>query len=678
MASPTKAELAAQLEASRKALARERAKSARVKDTLSEALEQQAATGEILRVISSSPTDIQPVFEAIVDSASRLCDAEFSAVSRFDDGLLHLVALNNMSPEETAAFHSLFPRPLRRDFIMGRAFLDGRPVHVEDVLADPDYDARTTAVLQRVAGYRTFLGVPILKEGVPIGVIGSARREVKPFTTAQIELVKTFANQAAIAIENVRQFKELDARNRDLTDALDRQTATADILRAISQAQADIQPVFEAIADSALRLFGAWSAAVFRYEDELIRIAAARGGLPGSSQAFLGQRQTPHRPPEDDLAGRTVLMRAGQHIVDADTDPSWGLELRENARVRGWRSAAWVPMLRGSDVVGVIAVTRNRVGRFAPAEIALLQTFADQAMIAVENARLLNELQARNADLTESLEQQTATSEILRVISSSPTDIRPVLDTVVESAARLCESFDTAIFFLDGDRLRLAAHHGSILIGPIGTFTLPLVRGIVGARSVLEGRTIHVADMQIEGDEFPESSENARRMGFRTILCVPLMRTGIAIGWIQLRRTEARLFAERQVALLETFADQAVIAVENVRLFEELEARNNELRVALEQQTATSEVLKVISRSTFDLQPVLQTLIENATRLAGADGGLLARFDGEVFRFLAEYGASPEFSEYWRRNVIRPGRGSTIGRAADASHPMRGASVSAT
>jgi GAF domain-containing protein/CheY-like chemotaxis protein len=450
----------------------------------------------------------------------------------------------------------------------------------------------------------------------------------------------------------------------ELTGALDRQTATADILRVISQARADVQPAFEAIADSAMRLFGAWSASVFRHEDELIHIAAARGGLPGSSEAFVGQRQVPRPPTDNDLAGRTVLTRAGQHIVDADTDPSWGSELRKDARFRGWCSAVSIPMLRGPDVVGIIVVTRERTGGFAPAEIALLQTFADQAVIAVENAWLLNELQAKNSDLTQALEQQTATAEILRVISSSPTDIQPVLDTVTESAARLCESFDTAIFFRDGAQLRLAAHHGPILIGSIGVFTLPLVRGIVGARSVLDGRTIHVVDMQTEGEEFPESSENARRMGFRTILCVPLMREGAAIGWIQLRRTEVRLFTERQVALLETFSDQAVIAVENVRLFKELEERNNELRVALEQQTATSEVLKVISRSTFDLQPVLQTLIENATRLAGAEGGLLARFDSGVFRFLAEYGASPEFSEYWRRRLIRPGRGSPIGRAA--------------
>ncbi len=620
-------------------------------------LEQQTATSEILRVISGSPTDVQPVFEAIVESASRLCAAAFSAVSRVgEDGLLHLVALNNMSPEETAAFHSLFPRPVGREFIMGRAFLEGRPVHVEDVLADPDYDPRTRSVLQEVAGYRTFLAVPILKDGVPIGVVGSARREVKPFTPVQIDLVKTFADQAGIAIENVRQFKELQTRNRDLTDALDRQTATAEILRVVSQAQADVQPVFDTIARSAARLCEATDAHIWQREGDRLRVVASLGSLPMTRQELTISRQS--------VVGRAVSDRRAVHVEDLaavfeeEFPDSWGMQ------GLGYRTILAMPLVREGESIGAIMIRRTEVRPFSRGQVALLETFADQAVIAIGNARLLNELQARNADLTESLEQQTATSEILRVISSSPTDIQPVLDTVTSSAARLCESFDTAIFFLDGDRLRLAAHLGPILIGPIGEFTLPLLRGIVGARSVLDGRTIHVADMQTEGEEFPESSENARGMGFRTILCVPLMREGVAIGWIQLRRTETRLFTERHVALLETFADQAVIAIENVRLFKELEARNRELRVALEQQTATSEVLKVISRSTFDLQPVLDTLVENATRLAGAEGALIARFDGDVFRFLAEYGASPEFSEFWRRNVIRPGRGSAIGRAA--------------
>ena len=222
-----------------------------------EALAQQAATGEVLNAISRSPTDIQPVFDAIVGRAAALCQAEFSAVARLEDGLLHLVALHSMSPEERAAFHSLFPRPLARNFVMGLAFLDAQPVHFEDVLTWQDYDARTIEVLQSVAQYRSFLAVPIFREGRPIGVIGCGRRELKPFTATQLALVKTFADQAAIAIENVRLFNELATRNRDLGEALEQQTATAEVLQVINSSPGDLTPVFDAMLDKATRLCGA-------------------------------------------------------------------------------------------------------------------------------------------------------------------------------------------------------------------------------------------------------------------------------------------------------------------------------------------------------------------------------------------------------------------------------------
>src|SRR5215813_15554910 len=212
-----------------------------------EAQAQRTATSEILSVISRSPSDIRPVFEAIVARAASLCEAEFSAVARFEDGLLHLVALNNMSPGEAAAFHSLFPRQPGRHFAMGRAFVDAQPAHLADVLTDRDYDPRTLEVLQSVAGYRSFLAVPIFRQSQPIGVVGCGRREVKPFTASQIELLKTFADQAAVAIENVRLFGELEARNRDLGEALEQQTATAEVLQVINSSPGDLAPVFGAV-----------------------------------------------------------------------------------------------------------------------------------------------------------------------------------------------------------------------------------------------------------------------------------------------------------------------------------------------------------------------------------------------------------------------------------------------
>src|SRR5712692_116606 len=290
--------------------------------------------------------------------------------------------------------------------------------------------------------------------------------------------------------------------------------------------------------------------------------------------------------------------------------------------------------------------------------------------MSMTKAQLLEEIERLRAALTEALEQQTATSEILRVISSSPTDIQPVLDTVAESAARLCEAFDSSIFRLDGDRLLLVAHHGPIPIDPIGEFTLPLIRETVGGRSVLDGRTVHVPDLQTEADEFPEGSENARRMGFRAILSVPLMREGVAIGEIQLRRTEAQLFAERQVALLETFADQAVIAIENVRLFTELQARTAELTRLVRQLTALGEVGQAVS-STLDIEKVLTTIASRAVQLSGADAGAIYEYDeaAEQFHLRATQNLPEEFLEFARPMALRKGEGAT-GRLAETREPV--------
>jgi two-component system, NtrC family, sensor kinase len=266
---------------------------------LSEALERQAATSEVLEVISSSPTRVQPVFEAMVGRAARLCEAHFSAVARFEDELLHLVALNNLSAEESEAFHSLFPRPPARNFVMGRAFVDGQPVQFEDVLAELDYDLRTREVLQRTLKYRTFMAVPILKEGNPIGVIGCARREVRPFTSGQIGLVKTFADQAVIAIENVRLFEDVQARTRELTEALEQQTATSEVLRVISSSPGELQPVFDALLANATRLCEASYGTMWLREGDAFRSAALHGPAPPehierwrSGSLFVFQQRT--------------------------------------------------------------------------------------------------------------------------------------------------------------------------------------------------------------------------------------------------------------------------------------------------------------------------------------------------------------------------------------------------
>ncbi|HSD24953.1 MAG TPA: GAF domain-containing protein, partial [Solirubrobacterales bacterium] len=449
---------------------------------------------------------------------------------------------------------------------------------------------------------------------------------------------------------------------RALAEAAERQAATSEILKVISGSPADVQPVLEAIADSAMRLFGAWSTSIFRYEGGLIRVVVARGGLPGSTEAMIEDLAAPRLPSEDTPEGRAVLTRGLQHIVDVDADPSWSPRLRELARVRGFRAVVAVPMFHGDDVVGVIGLSTDRDGGFVPAEIALLQTFADQAVIAIENARVFNELRARNAELSEGLAQQTATAEILRVISTSPTDIQPVLDTLVKSAARFCGASDAEIFHMEGRSLKVAAHHGPIP-GPAGR-SIPVERGSVAGRAVLERRAVHVLDLQAEAEEFPVGSSLAQEFGYRTTLVVPLLGEGTALGTINLRRAEMNPFTDKEIELLKTFAAQAVIAIANVRLFTELETRNGELRVALERQTATSELLKVIGRSTFDLHPVFEALAENAVRLCAAERAHIFRFDGQLLRVVASHNASPERVAFVEQHPVAPGRGSGTGRAA--------------
>ena len=444
---------------------------------LTETLEQQTATSEILRVISSSPTDVRPVFDAIVGSAVRLCDASFGGVIRFDGEHLHVAAAHNVEPARLEIFCRLFPMRATPDLAIGRAILERNVIHFEDVLQLPSSPVREASRL--ALGYRAWLAVPMLHDGTPLGVIFCWRPEPRAFTAKQIALVQTFADQAVIAIENVRLFKELEAKNRDLTETLEQQTATSEILRVISASPTNVQPVFDAIARSAVRLCGARIGAVFQFDGELLHLAAHHNFTP--EILALIQRLYPMPPGSEQLSGRAILAKAIVQVEDLLADPEYRQEV---AVTGGWRSILAVPMLREGSPLGVISINRAEAGAFSERQIALLETFADQAVIAIENVRLFKALEARNRDLTEALEQQTAMAEILRVISSSPTDLQSVMETLARNAARLCEAVDAQIFRIEEGVLRLVALTGAIPQWTVGTPT-PISRGWVTGRAVV-------------------------------------------------------------------------------------------------------------------------------------------------------------------------------------------------
>jgi GAF domain-containing protein/anti-sigma regulatory factor (Ser/Thr protein kinase) len=624
---------------------------------LTHALEQQVATAEILRVISGSPTDAQPVFEAIAESALRLCDGLFSSVFRVEGNVARLVAHRNVPESVLPLAQSFEIGPDAPDTLTARTALERAVVHVSDIESDPHVSARSREIAATV-GYRSMLDVPMLmRAGSLVGIITVARREPRPFSDEQIALLRTFADQAVIAIENVRLFQELQARNRDLTEGLERETASADLLRVISASPTGLGPVFETIVDRALRLCAATMGGVVRYEGGLVSAHAVKGP---SALAEATRAAYPRRLTDSGLTVQTIRERTTVHVADTLADPSSIHEVDQHGGIRAQLS---VPMLKDGEAVGAIVVGRREPGLFSDQQVKLLETFADQAVIAIENVRLFTELEARNRELTESLEQQTATGEILRVISSSPTDVQPVFDAIVRSAVSLCEAGNGAVYQFDGSLIYMVAHHGLTPRGLDASQRLwprPPDRGSTTGRAILTRDVVH-----IDISEDPEYEHRGIvEAGFRTVLSVPMLREGNPIGAITVFREKGRLFTDKQMILLRTFADQAVIALENVRLFTELGARNRELTESLEQQTATAEILRVISRSQTDVQPVFDAIAKKAFDLCRAKTGAVYRFDGKLIHFAAGHSLSPDAEDAIRSEFpLPPSRGEVTARS---------------
>src|SRR5712671_258115 len=600
---------------------------------LKEARAQQAATAEILKAIACSPSDVQPVFEAIVGSAKRLLGGHTSALYRIVDGMLHEGAFTPLNPEADEALRRSFPVPTS-EYPQLALIEKGDSFQFADTEKDaPEIQTRVA----RARGFRSILLTPLIHNGTTIGLVTVTRAETGSFADHHVHLMKTFADQAVIAIENARLFNEVQARMRDLMEALTYQTGSSNILSVIASSPTDVEPVLKAIVDSACELCAAYDAVVLLKDGNDLRYSAHHGPIP------IGLEKSPIN--RNWVTGRAVVDKVPMHVHDLlSAEGDQFPQTRETLAQQGHRTVLSVPLLREGQSIGAITLRRFEVNPFSDKQIGMLQTFADQAVIAIGNVRLFDEVQTKTRDLTESLEQQTATSEVLEVISSSPGELQPVFQKMLENATRVCEANFGIMNLWDGEQFHIVADHnippafasyreqtalrphpGSSLAAVVRTHQAAQVHDIRESPGYLAGVPMVVRIVDVAGA--------------RTLMVVPMLKEDELVGAITIFRQEVRPFTDKQIALVENFTKQAVIAIENTRLLKELRQRTDDLTESLDQQTATGEILASLSGSMTDTKPVFDAIVRSLLRLFGTsfatvqlvqDGMMhLAAFDGE-------------------------------------------------
>jgi PAS domain S-box-containing protein len=602
-----------------------------------EALEQHTATAEVLQVINSSPGDLAPVFDAILEKALRLCEAASGLLWTFDGERADVQASRDVAAE-FLDYLKREPPGAGPETFFGRAIMTRSFVHSSDIAVDEPYRRGLPLAVNAVelGGIHSALFVPLVKDGRVPGVFSIFRKEVRPFTDKQIALLENFAAQAVIAMENARLLTET-------REALEQQTATTEVLQVINSSPGDLAPVFDAMLEKAIRLCDGAQGTLWMFDGDR-QYAAAAAGVPAE---LANQLREPR-----DILGYQQRLRSGERVFQIPDLAATEAYRSANpltklaVEVGVVRTAAFVSLVKDATVIGNFTIARNEVRPFTDKQIALLQNFAAQAVIAIENARLLTETR-------EALEQQTATAEVLQVINSSPGNLAPVFDAILEKAHSLCGAAKGALVTYSGEHFRAIATRG--LSEPSADLLSAPQNNPPGSPPdrMLRGEgLIHVPDFRTLDLPIPRALVQFDDV--RTALFTPLRKDGVLLGYITAYRLEVHPFSDKQIALLQNFASQAVIAMENARLM-------TETREALEQQTATTEVLQVINASPGDLAPVFDAMLEKAMRLCEATHGHIWRIDGGQVHAVAVCGDA-DFAEWLQQRPPPLVQGGSVDR----------------